>query len=555
MGYTREKLGELLLKAGMIDQQQLDAALERQELNGGKLGETLIHDLVLTEDEIAEALAGQKGLTHVNLTSYPIDRAAVVLLPVRMARRRGVLPIGFEDGRLVLAMADPLDVEAIDEAELRTGFKVTPVVAGATQVEYAIEKFAVASDALQELEVAESKQEAEDAAAEEFEGDVPVVRIVNQIIREAVIDRASDIHFEPTEDGVRVRVRIDGVLQDVQHLPKASQAGLTSRIKVMAEMDITERRRPQDGRISLKLDDRMLDLRVATLPTPVGECIVIRVLNAGVSFLPLADIGMGPHETETFERMLRHPYGAVLISGPTGSGKSTTLYAALQSINCADRKIITVEDPIEYRMDGLTQVAVNNRIGLTFAAGLRTILRSDPDIVMIGEVRDPETAEIAIRSALTGHLVLSSIHTNDAPSALTRLTDMGVPPYITSSALLGAVAQRLARRLCPFCKTPLDISADRLMAAGYSKDEAKKVRTYGPVGCEKCRRTGYKGRLGIFEIMEMDEDLMRLFLHSAPAEELRALAIERGMRTLRRDALDKVAAGETSLEEIDRVVI
>ncbi|MGV8082748.1 MAG: GspE/PulE family protein [Coriobacteriia bacterium] len=555
MTYSREKMGEMLIRAGLITEEQLGAALARQRAEGGKLGELLVKDLVVTEDQIAETLALQKGLQHVNLAAMDIDRAAVTLLPVRVARMRMVIPISFRDGRLVLAMADPLDVEAIDETAIRTGYKVDPVVASPTQVLYAIEKYSMASDVMQEFEASDDVAEDEDEGESgTLEGDVPVVRIVNQFLREAVLDNASDVHFEPQENGLRIRYRIDGVLQEVAMLPKSSQAGILSRVKVMADMDITERRRPQDGRIALKMDDVPLDLRVATLPTPLGEGIVIRVLNSGVAFHQLDDLGLSKFNRPVLERMLSRPYGAMLVAGPTGSGKSTTLYAALSHINQPTRKIVTVEDPIEYRMEGLTQVAVNHRIGLTFAAGLRTILRFDPDIVMIGEIRDAETASIAIRAALTGHLVLSSIHTNDAPSALTRLTDMGVESYVTSSALLGSIAQRLVRVLCPHCKAPVEVSRDELLAIGFSEDELWSVRPYGPVGCEHCRKTGYKGRQAIFEIMEMDDELTRLFLKNAPAEELRELAIEKGMRTLRRDALDKVIEGVTSLDEVARVV-
>ena len=555
MSYTREKLGELLVRVGLISAEQLESALDEQVRTGGKFGEVLIRELVLSEDEIAEALAEQKGLEHVNLANVSIDRSAVVLLPVRMEQRRGVIPIGFDEDRLILAMADPLDVEAIDEAELRTGFKVVPVVASYSQVQYAIEKYAVASDALQELEQNELDSEERLEAEGEIEGDVPVVRIVNQLLREAVMDRASDIHFEPQERGVRVRYRIDGVLQDVAHLPKTSQAGLCSRIKVMSEMDITERRRPQDGRIALKMDDRPLDLRVATLPTPLGESIVIRILNSGVSFHCVDDLGISEHNRAILDRMIKKPYGCILIAGPTGSGKSTTLYSILQEINLPSRKIVTVEDPIEYQMEGLTQVAVNPRIGLTFAAGLRTILRCDPDVVMVGEVRDPETASIAVKAALTGHLVFSSIHTNDAPSALTRLADMGVEPYVTSSALIGTIAQRLVRVLCPHCKEQVEMSHERLVGAGYDEEESLTVQLYQSVGCEKCRGTGFLGRLAVFEFMEMDDELTRLTLRNAPSEEIRCMAVERGMVTLRRDGLDKAAAGITSLDEVDRVVV
>jgi type IV pilus assembly protein PilB len=330
---------------------------------------------------------------------------------------------------------------------------------------------------------------------------------------------------------------------------------MTSRIKIMADLDIAERRVPQDGRIQMHIEGKAVDMRVATLPTPYGESITIRVLDQGLTFHSLEDLGMGREHLDLMRGLLSRPYGAMLFAGPTGSGKSTAMYAGLKQLNSADRKIITVEDPIEYRMDGLTQIAVNAKVGLTFAGALRSILRSDPDVVMIGEMRDPETAEIAIRAALTGHLVLSSIHTNDAPSALTRLVDMGVEPYITSSALLGVVAQRLARRLCPACKRPAEADPEALLRAGFTEDEASQVRPYAPVGCPQCFETGYRGRIGLFEIMPMDDELRRLFLREAPLDQLRATAIEHGMTTLQRDALGKVASGVTSLSEIARVVV
>ncbi len=556
MSYTRERLGQLLVTAGLIDDMQLQACLDAQTREGGKLGEIIVRDLLLTDDQIASALAAQKGLEHVNLAAYPIDRAVVTMVPLRTARRRRILPLDIVGDRLILAMADPLDVEAIDEAELITGMKVEPVVAASNQVKMAIEKYVAGADALQELEiVSHIAEETDDRRDADLDADVAVVRIVNQLVQGAVRERASDIHFEPSEGGVRVRYRVDGVLREATGLPKSSQAELLSRIKVMADLDITERRRPQDGRFGIRVDGKHLDLRVATLPTPQGEAITLRLLDSEVAFIALEELGLSDADLETVQRMLRKPYGALLIAGPTGSGKSTTLYALLHAVNDPGRKIITVEDPIEYRMENVTQLAVNARIGLTFAAGLRTILRSDPDVVMVGEVRDPETAEIAVRSALTGHLVLTSIHTNDAPSALTRLTDMGVPPYVTSSGLSGAVAQRLVRKLCDNCKEPANISWDRLVAAGMSEEEAMGLVVYEPRGCHECGMTGYLGRIAVFEVMEFDDQLESLFLHNAPSFELRQAAVGRGMRTLRRDALDKVMAGITSLEEVDRVVV
>lgn len=561
MAYTRERLGELLVAAGSITEDQLVEALAVQVREGCKLGEVLVRTEVLTEADIAQTLARQKGYDFVDLETVVVDRNAASLIPSRLALKREVVPIGFDEGMLLLAMANPLDVAAADDVEVRTGQRVLPVVATPSQIRQAIEKYIAAADAFQDLvdaseEIAESAPEDQSQIRVLMGGeDVPVVRLVNQLLREAVRDRASDVHVEPSEKFVTVRYRIDGVLHEVMQLPAAARSGITSRIKIMAEMDIAERRRPQDGKIAIRIDERPVDLRVASLPTPFGESLVIRILNADFTFHSLYDLGLNDANLALVDEMVRNPYGSVLISGPTGSGKSTTLYAALQELNRPEVKIITIEDPVEYQMGNVTQMGVNTKIGLTFAAGLRTILRSDPDIVMVGEIRDPETAEIAVRAALTGHLVLSSIHTNDAPSALTRLVDMGVPPYITGSSLLGVVAQRLARKLCVECRQPVKVTQAALKAVGFTAAEAKTVTPYGPVGCERCSGSGYSGRIGLFEVMTVDEDITRLFLQSAPSDQLRELALRKGMISLRRDALDKVAAGVTSLDEVARVVV
>ncbi|MDH4139453.1 MAG: ATPase, T2SS/T4P/T4SS family [Coriobacteriia bacterium] len=554
MGYTRERLGEMLVSAGLLSEERLARVLDTQEREGGKLGEILVRQLVLSEGQLAEALARQKGLDHVNLAAYDIDRNATALLSERFAAHRSAIGIGFEDDRLVLAMADPLDIETIDDVEMRTGHKVLPVVASRTQIDYAIAKYLASSDVLADVveSVDEIGAEAEVAVVGE---DVPVVRLVNQLVREAVHDGASDIHLEPERNDVRIRYRVDGVMQEMMRVPSAARAGMISRVKIMAELDIAERRRPQDGRIAVAVDGTPVDIRVTTLPTAHGESLVLRLLGSELAFRGLDELGLGAENLWAVQRLLKRPYGAILLAGPTGSGKSTTLYALLQTLNDPARKIITVEDPIEYQMTGVTQMAVNPRIGLTFANGLRTILRADPDIVMVGEVRDPETAEIAVRSALTGHLVLSSIHTNDAPSALTRLTDMGVAPYITSSAMAGVVSQRLVRILCDHCKKPVKVPGSKLVGAGFTASEAKKVTVYGPVGCDECAHSGYSGRTGLFEVMIVNDDIVTHFLDREPAEALRQIALASGMIPLRRDALDKVTAGITSLEEVDRVVV
>jgi type IV pilus assembly protein PilB len=548
----QERLGELLTRIGLIDLEQLADALESQTRDGGRLGEILVQKLFLTEEQIANALAEQKDLPFVNLTSYPVDRVAVSLVPERVARMRHILPVGFhEDGSLVLAMSDPLDIEAIDDAAVRTGHRIRPVVVVDSQIRYAIDKYISSADTFQELLDA-GIDEPPEQVVEDVEA--PVVRLVHQLFNEAIQDRASDVHLEPHANGVTVRFRVDGVLHEVMQVPRGAKAGVISRIKVMADLNLAERRRPQDGRIALSVEGREVDFRVATLPTPFGESIVIRVLNQGLRFLTLEDLGMNEGHLRLMEDFLSRPHGAVLVSGPTGSGKSTTMYAALTRINDPERKIITIEDPIEYQMPGVTQVAVNQAIGLSFATGLRTMLRADPDVVMVGEIRDTETAEIAIRAALTGHLVVSSIHTNDAPSALNRLLDMRVPPFITSSGLIGVVAQRLVRKLCEHCKVPEPADPGLLESVGFTPDEAKEVKPFEAVGCDRCLQTGYSGRIGVFEIMPMDDDITRLFLASAPTEQLRALAVEHGMISLRRDALDKVASGVTSLAEVARIV-
>ncbi|HET6352541.1 MAG TPA: ATPase, T2SS/T4P/T4SS family [Coriobacteriia bacterium] len=553
MSYRSERIGQLLLSEQLITQEQLDEALRVQSERGGKLGEVLVRELILAEDQIAEILAEQKDLPHVNLAAYPVDPAVALMLPLGMTQRRGVMPLRVDGGKLVMAMADPLDVEAIDEAELLTGMKVSPVVAAASQVRFAIEKFVAGGDTLLSLQN-EMPVSVDDDVAVDDDYDVPVVRLVNQLIRAAARENASDIHIEPAAEHIRVRYRVDGVLREAARLPKAAQRPLLSRIKIMADLDITERRRPQDGRISIVADGKQLDLRVATLPTPDGESITIRLLDAAMSFHALDDVGLTGRQYEIVSRMLKRPWGAVLVSGPTGSGKSTTMYAAIHEINDVGKNIITVEDPIEFRMEGVTQTAVNPKVGYTFAAGLRTMLRSDPDVVLVGEVRDPETAEIAVRAALTGHLVITSIHTNDAPSALTRLNDMGVPPYITSSALVGVVAQRLVRKLCERCKKPVPVAQERLRAVGFGEEELGLV-PFEAVGCPSCNGTGYRGRTGVFEIMNFSEEMATLYLRNASADELRAQAIAEGMRPLRRDALDRVIAGITSLDEVERVVV
>jgi type IV pilus assembly protein PilB len=555
MSYTRDRLGELLLRGDAITEEELVAAIERQKVEGGKLGHLLVSQGSVDEETIARVLAEQKSLEYVSLTTYPISREAAAQVPERIARRSLIIPIDYRDSQIVLAMADPLDVEAIDDVRLRSGRQVIPVVSTPAQILYAIEKFITSADAFQGfVDVVEEDAEEHISVGDE---DVPIVRLVNQLLREAVIDEASDIHIEPGEHDVRIRFRVDGVLHEVMRVPSSARPGLISRVKVMSEMDIAERRRPQDGRIGIAINDRPIDMRVATLPTPFGENIVIRILNHEAQQQTLHDLGMNDDHRALLERFLSRPYGEILVSGPTGSGKSTTLYAALLHLNDPARKIITIEDPIEVKVPGVTQMAVNPHIGLSFARLLRTVLRADPDIVMVGEIRDAETAQIATRAALTGHLVLSSIHTNDAPSALTRLADMEVAPFIASSALIGVVAQRLVRRLCPSCRLEVAYTEEFLHERGCTFDDVPCMEGFAvsEKGCDDCHGTGFRGRTGVFEIMPMDDELERLFLAQAPSEAIKAAALAGGMRTLREDAMNKVATGVTTLDEVMRVIV
>ena len=494
--HDRERLGELLTRSELISDEQLQTALSMQSVHGGRLGEILVRELVLSEEQLATALADHKRLRQVNLANTEIDRNAVALLPIGMARLREVIPIGFKEGKLVLAMSDPLDIEAIDETQQRTGYQVEPVVASASQVRFAIDKHLVANHALEELGRRSLGFSAADATAEDMvEGDVPIVRVVNQMLRAAVRDGASDIHIEPDLHETRVRYRIDGVLQDIAGLPKSSHMAVVARLKVIADMDITERRRPLDGRVSLRVDGMQVDVRITTYPTTHGEGIVLRLLRADESVRAIDEIGLRPDSRAAIDRILAKPHGALFVSGPTGSGKTTTVYAIMQMLNSPERKVITIEDPIEYQVHGITQIAVNSKFGLSFATGLRTILRADPDIVMVGEIRDPETAMIAVRAALTGHLVLSTLHANDAPSTLTRLSELGVEPYLSSSSLFGIVAQRLVRRLCPKRRRPQSSRSTPSSTSATPPRRRAMVRPYEAVGCEACRNTGYRGRI------------------------------------------------------------
>jgi type IV pilus assembly protein PilB len=551
-----KQLGQILIEQGLITDTQLEQALEEHRSTPKSLGRVLIDLGMIQEAHLVRALAEQVGLEFVDLTEYKVDPMATTLLPDTLARRYRAIPIGERDGKLLVAMSDPANVYALDDIRAITNRDVQPVVATATDVEQAIQKFSHMDGQVEALVTEASSQiEGDDKQMEAAVEEAPIVKLVQAIMTQAVGDRASDVHIEPMEKDVRVRFRVDGVLHEVMHSPKNIQGGLISRLKVMADMNIAERRIPQDGRISMRVGGKHLDLRIATLPTVWGEKVVIRVLDKSSALMPLEQLGFLEESYKKFELSFRRPYGAILVTGPTGSGKSTTMYATLNIVNDEDRNIITVEDPVEYRLPGVNQIQVNPKAGLTFASALRSILRADPDIVLIGEIRDKETATIAIEAALTGHLVLSSLHTNDAPAAISRLAEMDVETFLISSAIDCVVAQRLARQLCERCKEAYVPEKAELSAAGYPEWQWPDIgELYRAAGCSACSNTGFRGRLGLYEVMPMSEELERLTVQRASADQMKAVAVEQGMITLRDDGLAKTIMGLTSIEEVARVV-
>ncbi len=556
-------LGALLMEEGLLTEAQLDAALAEQTRTGKPLGRLLIEQGTISEAELVRSLAQQVGLEFVDLNDRVIDPSVAAIVGESLARRYQAIPIGWEDGKLVVAMADPSNVFAVDDIRALAGAdEVRTVVATASQIIETIERFNRVDHEVDEIMQAAASEDADAdtdlASLSEVVEDAPIVKFVNLLVNQAVTDRASDIHVEPTEHDLRIRFRIDGVLHEVMRSPRSIQAGVISRLKVMADINIAERRVPQDGRITMKVGGRSIDLRVATLPTVYGEKVVMRILDKGQAVLKLEDLGFLPESLERFEISYRKPYGTILVTGPTGSGKSTTLYATLNLLNEPHRNIITVEDPVEYRLPGINQVQINPKAGLTFAGALRSILRADPDIVLVGEIRDRETAVIGIEAALTGHLVLSTLHTNDAASTPMRLVEMGVEPFLVTSALDAVVAQRLARRLCDKCKDPYQPTEAELSEVGWPADELDSGEwptLYRAVGCPSCGRTGYRGRFGVHEVMLMSEEIERLVIERRSTEDIQKVALMQGMLNLRSDGLRKVAMGLTSLEEIFRVVV
>ncbi len=552
-------LGALLIREGLLTEAQLDAALADQGRSGKQLGRILIESGTISETDLVKALAKQVGLEYFELADATIDPSAVALVSESIARRYQAIAVGWDDGKLIVAMADPSNVFALDDIRAITGYEVKTVVASPTELAATIDRYFRLDTEVDTIAQAAADEYAEDdlSSVSEVVEDAPIVKFVNLLITQAVSDRASDIHVEPTEHDLRIRFRIDGVLHEVMRSPRSIQAGVISRLKVMADINIAERRIPQDGRISMKVAGRSVDLRVATLPIVYGEKVVMRILDKGQALLRLEDLGFLPETLDRFATAYRKPYGTILVTGPTGSGKSTTLYATLNILNEAHRNIITVEDPVEYRLAGINQVQVHNKAGLTFANALRSILRSDPDIVLVGEIRDRETAVIAVEAALTGHLVLSTLHTNNAASTPMRLVEMGVEPFLVTSAIDCVVAQRLARRLCDHCKEPYQPEESELVEAGWPVDELSGndwPTLHRAVGCSSCGRTGYRGRFGIHEVLLMSEEMERLIIQRSSTEEMAKTAEMQGMIPLRADGLRKVSLGLTSLEEVFRVV-
>ena len=555
---VRPAIGTLLVEEGLVTQEQIDSALAEQVNVGAPLGRVLTERGLVSEIDLARTVAGQHGLDFIDLTDRAIDPSITALVPEAVARRYLALPIGMDDDRLVVAMADPSNVFALDDIRTLTKSDIHPVVVPRDQLLEALDRFhrldtevgevaqIAAEEYLATQEMADGRAVVEEA---------PIVRFVNLLVTQAITDRASDIHVEPSEHDLRIRFRVDGVLHEAMRAPRTIQAGVISRLKIMADINIAERRIPQDGRMSLTVGGNPIDLRVATLPTVYGEKVVMRILDKSQARLDLTDLGFRPESLRRYEQCFRKPYGTILVTGPTGSGKSTTLYATLNVLNEEHRNVITVEDPVEYRLAGINQVQVNSRAGLTFAAALRSILRADPDIILVGEIRDRETAVIAIEAALTGHLVLSTLHTNDAASTPMRLVEMGVEPFLVTSAVDCILAQRLARRLCERCKESYHPSEAELAESHWPAAElGQHPALYRPVGCPACSKTGYRGRLALHEVMVLSEDIERIVVERGSSDEVRKVAVKEGMTTLREDGLRKVAQGLTNLAEVFRVV-
>ncbi len=547
---TRRRLGEVIVALGYASHDAVESAAEQGRAAGVPLGRVLIDAGVIDAGQLAHALAERNGLDYVDLRSFPVDHGAAALIDVGKAAAYQTVPIAFVgDSTLLVATSNPANLHALDDIMMATGFGVRRAVASPDDIRALIGSLSQLEDSVEELTDQAEEEEGEAGGSQADEA--PVVKLVHAVIADAVRRGASDIHFEPRGNDMRVRFRIDGVVLDSTIVPRHLMSGLVSRVKIMADLDIAEKRLPQDGRIGLSVDGTHIDLRVATLPVVRGESVVMRILDKSQVVVDLDKLGMDEHQRGRFEKALTASHGAILVTGPTGSGKTTTLYAGMTAVNTPDKTLITVEDPVEYELEGVKQVQVNKKSGLGFASGLRAMVRADPDVIMVGEVRDGETAQMAIDAALTGHLLLTTLHTNDAPLAAARLIDMGIEPFLAASAIECVVAQRLVRRLCE-CKKPVELERQVLEDSGFVVAEG--FAGHEPGGCMRCGHTGYQGRVGLYEVMLLSEALRDLILHKSSTDELRAVARREGMHTLREDGLEKIRAGMTSVSEVLRVV-
>ncbi|RLE20358.1 MAG: type IV-A pilus assembly ATPase PilB [Acidobacteria bacterium] len=567
------KLGDMLLDAGLIQKKQLEEALGVQKTEGGRLGYILTKLGFVSDEEITSFLSRQYGIPAVNLDHFEINEDVIKRIPVDVAQRYSIIPLSRTGSTLTVAIADPTNIYALDDLKFITNLNIEPVVASEYSIRKAIEKYYETEAAMElrrvmedlaeideeELEVIEDEDDLDIESLEASSVEAPVVRLVNSLLTDAVRKGASDIHIEPYEKELRIRFRIDGILHEIMKPPLKMRDAICSRIKIMSKLDIAEKRLPQDGRIKLKmkLDNKRkeLDFRVSVLPTLFGEKIVMRILDSDMLMLDMTKLGFEPESLETFQMEVTKPYGMVLVTGPTGSGKTNTLYSSISLLNKPETNIMTAEDPVEFNLKGINQVNVREEIGLTFAAALRSFLRQDPNIVLVGEIRDFETAEIAIKAALTGHLVLSTLHTNDAPSTISRLMNMGIEPFLVATSVNLICAQRLVRRVCTQCKEEVKIPKKTLLRIGYNEDEIDKVKIFKGKGCDRCSGTGYKGRVGLYEVMQITDEMRELILSGATAMDLRHQAMKDGMITLRRSGLIKIMNGQTSIEEVLRETV
>ncbi|MGH2953158.1 MAG: GspE/PulE family protein [Solirubrobacterales bacterium] len=547
-------LTDVVVELGYATRERVDQVIDEARVAGRSADGLLVEHNLIDADQLSRAIAERYGLDHVDLNAYHVDMGAANLLSISAARRYRAVPVGYLDKKtLVVATADPANVLAIDDIQMITGLGCRVAVAAADDIDALIRRLNTLETAV--TEAADEDEEAEGLGEvtelRESADDAPVIKLVYSVLGQAANEGASDIHFEPGEDDMRVRFRVDGVLYEAARVPKRMISGVVSRVKIMGNLDIAEKRVPQDGRVTVNVEERRVDLRITTLPTQRGEGATVRILDKEQALRPLDHLGLDGDGRERFEAAISQAHGAVLVTGPTGSGKSTTLYAALSELNAVEKNIITIEDPVEYRIDGINQINVNPRAGLTFATGLRSILRADPDIIMVGEIRDAETARIAVESALTGHMMLSTLHTNDAPGTITRLAKMGIESFLTASAVDCVIAQRLARTLCTHCKRRVVVPQSALAEAGFRV--GTDLEAYEPVGCGRCNRTGYRGRLGIFSVMVISEEIKEMTVAGASEAEIAKVGHEQGMNTLREDGLTKVRAGVTSIAEVARV--